>query len=32
MLTSGKFSDDAKEYVTKIDNKIVLVDGDRLAE
>ena len=31
-ITSGKFSDDAKEYVTKIDNKIVLVDGDWLAE
>jgi restriction system protein len=31
-ITSRKFLDDAKEYVTKIDNKIVLVDGDWLAE
>jgi restriction system protein len=31
-ITTGKFSQDAKEYVTKIDAKIVLVDGDQLAE
>jgi restriction system protein len=32
MLTTSSFSDEAKEYVTHIERKIVLVDGLRLAQ
>lgn len=32
MLTTSSFSSEAREYVSRIDNKIVLIDGNRLAE
>jgi restriction system protein len=32
MLTTSTFSKDAQEYVTRIERKIVLIDGIRLAE
>jgi len=31
-ITTGKFSGDSEEYVRNIDNKIVLIDGNQLAE
>jgi restriction system protein len=31
-ITTGNFSNDAKEYVTKIDSKVVLIDGNQLGE
>jgi restriction system protein len=31
-ITTSDFSKDAIEYATRIDNKIVLIDGDQLAE
>jgi restriction system protein len=31
-ITTSKFTNDALDYVTKIDNKIVLIDGDQLAQ
>ena len=31
-ITTGNFSHDAKEYVSKIDSKIVLIDGNQLGE
>ena len=31
-LTTGGFSSDARDYVHKIDPKVVLIDGQRLAE
>lgn len=31
-ITTSKFSKEAWEYVEKIDSKIVLIDGERLAE
>ena len=31
-ITTGKFSDDAKEYVETIDPKVILIDGRMLAE
>jgi restriction system protein len=31
-ITTGKFSNDALEYTKNIDTKIVLIDGDQLAE
>jgi restriction system protein len=31
-ITTGNFSNDAEEYVSKIDSKIVLVDGNQLGE
>lgn len=31
-MTTGNFSQDAKEYISKIDSKIVLVDGIQLGE
>jgi restriction system protein len=31
-ITTGNFSNDAKEYISKIDSKIVLVDGNQLGE
>ena len=31
-ITTSSFSNDAVEYVSKIDNKIVLIDGDRIAQ
>lgn len=31
-ITTSDFSRDANDYVTKIGNKIVLIDGSRLAE
>lgn len=31
-ITSGSFSSDAKAYVERIDPKVVLIDGSRLAE
>jgi len=32
MITTSTFSSEAREYVSKIDNKIVLIDGEELAE
>jgi len=32
MITTSCFSSDARDYVSKIDNKIVLIDGDELAD
>jgi len=32
LITSGKFTNDAKQYLPKNDTKIVLVDGEQLAE
>jgi len=32
MITTSSFSSDAREYVSKIDNKIVLMDGEELAD
>ncbi len=32
MITTSAFSSDAQEYASRIDTKIVLIDGDRLAE
>lgn len=32
MITTSSFSSDAREYVSKIDNKIVLMDGVELAD
>jgi restriction system protein len=32
MITTSAFSFDAREYVAKIDNKIVLIDGAELAD
>jgi restriction system protein len=32
LLTTGSFSKDAEEYVNRIERKIVLIDGKRLAE
>ena len=31
-LTAGDFSQDAVDYVSKIDLKIILIDGNKLAE
>lgn len=31
MITTSSFSADARDYVSKIDNKIVLIDGEELA-
>jgi restriction system protein len=31
-ITTSRFSDDAREYVKNIDTKVVLIDGNRLAE
>lgn len=31
-ITTSKFSQDAREYVSVIDSKIVLVDGEELAQ
>ena len=31
-ITTSNFSNDAIDYVAKIDNKIVLINGDRLAQ
>jgi len=32
LITTSCFSDDARDYVSKIDNKIVLIDGDELSD
>lgn len=32
MITTSSFSSEAREYVSKIDNKIVLIDGAQLAD
>jgi restriction system protein len=32
LITTSQFSPDAKEYVNRIEKKIVLIDGDQLAE
>jgi len=32
LITTSQFSKDAKEYVTKIEKKIVLIDGEQLAQ
>ena len=32
MITTSSFTQEAWEYVKKIDNKIVLIDGDELAD
>ena len=31
-ITTGKFSEDAKNYVETIDPKVILIDGRMLAE
>lgn len=31
-ITTGRFSDEAYEYVARIDSRIVLIDGEALAE
>jgi restriction system protein len=31
-ITTSRFTDDAKQYVMNIDSKVVLIDGNRLAE
>lgn len=31
-ITTSRFTDDAKQYVTTIDPRVVLIDGNRLAE
>ena len=31
-ITTGNFSREAKEYINKIDSKIVLIDGKQLTE
>jgi len=32
MITTSSFSNEAREYISKIDNKIVLIDGAQLAD
>ena len=32
LITTSRFSKEAKEYVTRIEKKIVLIDGERLAD
>ena len=32
MITTSSFSKDAQEYVGRIEKKIVLIDGDQLAQ
>jgi restriction system protein len=32
MITTSSFSSEAQDYVSKIDNKIVLMNGDELAD
>ena len=32
MITTSSFSADAREYASRIDSKIVLIDGDQLAQ
>lgn len=32
LITTSRFSEEAKEYAAKIESKIVLIDGERLAE
>jgi restriction system protein len=32
LITTSQFSSDAKEYVDRIEKKIVLIDGEQLAE
>lgn len=32
MITTSQFSQDAKDYVNKIEKKIVLIDGEQLAQ
>jgi len=32
MITTSSFSQDAHDYVSRIDSKIVLIDGKRLAQ
>ena len=31
-ITTSQFSKDAREYVTRIEKKIVLIDGEQLAQ
>jgi len=31
-ITTSRFTDDARQYVSKIDSKVVLIDGNRLAQ
>jgi restriction system protein len=31
-ITTSSFTNDAEEYVSRIDNKIVLIDGESLAQ
>jgi len=31
-ITTSRFTDEAKEYVTKIGSKIVLIDGEHLSQ
>jgi restriction system protein len=32
LITTGKFSQDARDFVDRIEKKIVLIDGDELAQ
>lgn len=32
LITTSRFSEEAREYAAKIESKIVLIDGERLAE
>ncbi len=32
LITTSRFSQEAKEYVTRIEKKIILIDGERLAD
>jgi restriction system protein len=32
LITTSQFSQEAKDYINRIDTKIVLIDGEQLAE
>ena len=32
MISTSQFSQDAKDYVTRIEKKIILIDGEQLAQ
>ncbi len=32
LITTSQFSQDAREYINRIDSKIVLIDGEQLAQ
>ncbi len=31
-ITTSKFSNDAIDYISKIDSKVILIDGEKLSE